>query len=74
MTSEVSKSSCLSGGMAAFKYVRREEIVMSSEDSYVVANRYVIDANTKFALETNFLSDRAMSKLERNVLPPRVAV
>lgn len=40
--------------MAAFKYVRREEMVMSSVGSYVDANRYIMDENTKLVLKVNY--------------------
>ena len=39
VTSAVSNSSCLSGGIAALRYVTSEAIVSSSDGSYVELNR-----------------------------------
>lgn len=53
-TSEVSKSSCLSGGTAALRYANNAEIDMSSVDSYVDAKRYSTEENMNCFLKINF--------------------
>ena len=53
VTSEVSKSSYLSGGIAAFKNVSKDDIVMSSVTSYVVRKRCSVHEAIKCLLSSH---------------------
>ena len=50
VTSAVSKSSCLSGGSAALRYVMSAAIVSSSARAYVMRKRSRIERDTKSSL------------------------
>lgn len=52
VTSAVSKSSCLSGGIAALRYVTSAAIVSSSDRAYVILNRCRIEREAKSSLST----------------------
>lgn len=63
-TSVVSKSSCLSGGIAALRYVNNAEIDMSSVDSYVEAKRNSTDEKMNCFLEINLNFPMCMKEEE----------